>query len=378
MPVLTGIEAKAARLGTKAQKQSKTKQVRSKPEKAETGRKETAKEFASRMKKKIQIIGPCPIVKPKAQNTLLLNTDTVESSEEEEGGDIHNTHPESKPINLTEQTLNGFDVKTAIQKRYHEDNWFKCALDSPKEYKNLTERDGLVYLRNGHNKVLCIPDIKSEGRSVRERVIDGAHIILAHLSARKTLAYLKKFVWWKSMAHDVDAFCRSCSNCQKNKTRNQAPYGLLNTLEVPSMPWETIGVDFVGPLPISRNRDAEFDAITVVIDHLSAMVHLAPSRTDYNARNVAELLFYEVYRHHRIPKAIVSDRDSLFTSDFWRHLHKLIGSNLCMSSAYHPESDGATERANRTIVQMIRQCIGTNQKDWVVKLPAIEFAINSA
>jgi hypothetical protein len=93
---------------------------------------------------------------------------------------------------------------------------------------------------------------------------------------------------------------------------------------------------------------------------------------------MAELMFEHVYKLHGLPKSIVSDRDVLFTSIFWRRLHELIGTKLHMSSAYHPESDGGTERANRTVTQMLRQCIGPKQKDWVSKLPAIEFAMNSA
>jgi hypothetical protein len=108
------------------------------------------------------------------------------------------------------------------------------------------------------------------------------------------------------------------------------------------------------------------------------MVHLVPSRTTYNARQIAELMFEEVYKLHGLPKHIISDRDVLFTSIFWGHLHKLIGTSLKMSSAYHPETDGSTERANRTVTQMLHQCIGEKQADWVAKLPAIEFAINSA
>jgi len=108
------------------------------------------------------------------------------------------------------------------------------------------------------------------------------------------------------------------------------------------------------------------------------MVHLIPSQTTYTAQEIAELVFEQIYKHHGVPRAIISDRDSLFTSLFWSHLHKAIGSQLKMSSAYHLEMDGATEHANRTIVQMLRQCIGENQRDWIAKLPAIEFAINSA
>lgn len=101
------------------------------------------------------------------------------------------------------------------------------------------------------------------------------------------------------MVRDVHAFCETCVTCQTSKSQNQRPYGLLSPLPVPSRPWDAIGIDFVGPLPISKDRDGEYDSITVVIDLFSSMVHLVPSRTTYT-------------------KHIVSDRDVLFTSAFTR------------------------------------------------------------
>ena len=180
------------------------------------------------------------------------------------------------------------------------------------------------------------------------------------------------------MVHDVHVYCDTCKTCCCSKPNNKKPYRLLNSLKVPNTPWEGIGIDFVGPLPESKDRDASYDSITVVIDLLSGMVHLIPSRTNYTAKQIAELIFSEIYKLHGVPKYIVSDRDVLFTSTFWTHFHKLLGSELRMSSAYHPESDGSTERANRTVTQMLRQCIGDTQKDWVSKLPAVKFAINLA
>ena len=99
---------------------------------------------------------------------------------------------------------------------------------------------------------------------------------------------------------------------------------------------------------------------------------------NYNVPQLAELMFKNVYKLHGLPKNIVSDQDVLFTSVFWSRLHQLISTKLRMSSAYHPQLDGATERANRTVTQMLHQCIHPNQKDWVTKLPTIEFTINSA
>jgi hypothetical protein len=154
--------------------------------------------------------------------------------------------------------------------------------------------------------------------------------------------------------------------------------GLLRPLEIPSLPWESIGVDFVGPLPVSKNLLGEWDEICLVIDRLTSMVHLIAFKTTFGACNMAEIMFNNIYKLHGLPVSIVSDRDSLFTSVFWRELHSLIGCELRMSSAYHPQTGGATERANRTMTQMLRHCIALDQRDWVTKLPAIEFAMNAA
>ena len=216
------------------------------------------------------------------------------------------------------------------------------------------------------------------GRNAREVVISEAHSLLAHLGTNKTLNYLWDHVWWKGMVKDTQAFCESCVTCKRSKQSNQKLYGLLNPLPIPGNPWESISVDFVGPLPESSNRDGTFDSITVVICLLTGMVHLTPSRANYNTKQMAELMFDEVYRLHGLSKNIISDRDVLFTSTFWDHLHKLLGTQLKMSSAYHPQTDGSTERANRTVTQMLRQCVNEKQNDWVPKLPAIEFAVNSA
>ena len=145
------------------------------------------------------------------------------------------------------------------------------------------------------------------------------------------------------MVHNVAMFCALCTTCQRSKLPNQKPYGLLNPLSVPSTPWDTIGVNFVGPLPESKDRDGSYDSIMVIIDLLTAMIHLVPSQTTYTVKDIAELMSTEVYKLHGLPRTIVSNHDVLFTSLFWTHLNKLMGVKQRMSSAYHPEMDGSTE-----------------------------------
>ena len=273
----------------------------------------------------------------------------------------------------------GIDVRATVRNKYKDDVIFRKVIQNPKDYKNFEATiDGLLYLKREGKRYLAIPDIAVKGEKLRKALIKEAHITLAHLSALKTLELLRNLVWWPSMTNDVKGYCASCQKCAMSKPANQKPYGMLNPPKTPSQPWEVIGIDFVGPLPESRNRDATYDSITVVIDLLTHLVHLIPSRITYTAKQVAEMVFAEVYKHHGLPRKIISDRDKYFTSLFWEHLHKLIGTELGLSSAYHPQTDGSSERTIRTVEQMLRQCIQPDQKDWVQRLPAVEFAINCA
>lgn len=345
-------------------------------EPAETGRAETSAEFAKRIRR-VVLHGPHEKQQEGAgvpKDSPITAPPGREDAEGASGASGPHLPKEAADTNsqflayLTE-AAEGIDLQSVLRGRYSEDPFFKTILEDPKHYKNFYISNGLVFMREQQRTFMCIPKILHAGRSVREIVILHAHSILAHLGAFKTLNLLRDHVWWKTMSQDVQSFCNSCMTCRRSKPNNQKPYGLLNLLSVPSLPWEAIGIDFVGPLPESKDRDSTYDSITVIIDLLTGMVHLVPSRTTYKAKDVAELIFAEVYKHHGLPRAIVSDRDVLFTSTFWTHLHKLIGVELHLSSAYHPESDGSTERANRTVTQMLRQCIAPDQRDWVIKLP---------
>jgi hypothetical protein len=365
LPVLAGVEARiATRRGTR---------VRRLTEKAAAAR-EPSLDFVPDIPEERKEGGSPPDTQPEI-------IPTSEASSTETAVDVpHNVEPENQQAEmmwLGRETL-GIDMWSELKGKYGGDDFFRAILERPKEFRNFENKEDLIYLKENDRQVLCVPKILVQGRSAREIIISEAHSMLAHLGASKTLDYLRDHVWWKDMVSDVKAYCETCHTCKTSKPNNQKPYGLLNPLGVPTYPWESVGMDFVGPLPESGNRDGMFDSLTVVICLLTSMVHLIPSRINYNASQLAELMFEHVYKLHGLPKQIVSDRDVLFTSIFWSRLHKLIGSKLRMSSAYHPQTDGATERANRTVTQMIRQCIHPNQKDWVTKLPAIEFAINSA
>jgi hypothetical protein len=354
-------------------------------EPAETGRAETAREFSKRIKKVTLHVGARPEGGIDASKLASTKNQLVDKPEGEpegvrEEGDNEDraAGPDSSPNLLSTLPTNGIPLAALLPPLYAQDKFFALVLDKPSAYKNFVLDNALIFLIENDQRRLCIPEGLIGNRTAREIIISHAHSILAHLGVSKTLTYLREHVWWKSIVSDTKSFIDSCVTCRTSKPSNQKPYGLLNPLSVPSSPWEAIGIDFVGPLPVSKNRDAEFDMLVVIIDLLTAAVQLVPGRADYRARDMAELIFAEVYKRHGLPARIVSDRDVLFTSAFWDRLHKLIGVELRMSSAYHPETDGATERANRTVTTMLRQCVGPNQSDWVSRLPGIEFAINSA
>ena len=170
----------------------------------------------------------------------------------------------------------------------------------------------------------------------------------------------------------VISWLDTCGTCQVTKTSTQRPVGLLHPLPIPNRPWGSIGMDFVGPFPESSG----YDYLWVVICRLTSQVHLIPVKTTIKASELAWLYVKEVVRLHGLPDTIVSDWDSKFTSKFWRETHRLLGTKLLMLTVFHLQTDGATERANRSIGQVLWTMIQPNQHDWVEKLPMVKFTLN--
>ena len=155
--------------------------------------------------------------------------------------------------------------------------------------------------------------------------------------------------WWPGITRDIKNHVDECSDCQQYKALNYNNSGLLQPLPVPEELWQTITVDFVTALPMT---EAGYDTLLVVVDKLSKMCHLLPTDATLTAQRFAHLFMDGVVKHHGFPEVIVSDRDKLFTSHFWETIAGLCGTQLARSSAFHPQSDGQTERYNRIIEDM--------------------------
>ena len=133
------------------------------------------------------------------------------------------------------------------------------------------------------------------------------------------------------------------------KTAPTKQYGKNHPLPVPQGPWQIISMDFMVNLPSSALGDSKYNSLYVIVDTFSKMAHLIPTTTTVKAEGVARLYFEHVYRLHRLPKSIISDRDTKFTGAFWRALQKMVGTELMMSTTDHPQTDRQTERVNQEL-----------------------------
>jgi hypothetical protein len=186
---------------------------------------------------------------------------------------------------------------------------------------------------------------------------------------------LKENYWWYGFKRDVATHVALCDVCQRVKAEHQRPVGLLQPLKVPEWKWEKIGMDFIVGLP--RTRDG-YDSIWVIVDRLTKVAHFIPMKTTYSGDQLAELYMSRIVCLHGVLKKIVSDRGTQFTSRFWKRLHESMDTKLNFSLAYHPQTDGQTERTNQVLEDMLRACAIKHGRRWDKSLPYVEFSYNSS
>jgi hypothetical protein len=196
-----------------------------------------------------------------------------------------------------------------------------------------------------------------------------------HLGSQKTLEQVQRRFYWPGLEDDVKSYVTSCDACQRNKPSHQKKMGLLQPLPVPERPWQWVSMDLIVALPRTRSG---YDAIVVFVCRLTKMKHYVPAVTAVTAPKLAAIFVREVVRLHGVPERILSDRDPRFVANFWKELWRLLGTLLTMSTAYHPQTDGQTERENRTLEEMLRSFTNWAQDDWDEHLPALELASNNA
>ena len=252
-----------------------------------------------------------------------------------------------------------------IKTGYAEDKWVNNTLTKAKDgMPGIKLSNGLWYVGSR----LIIPRVGN----IRETLFRLAHDVLGHFGFDKTYGSLRESFYWPNMRKELEsAYVPGCVECQRNKSATSKPIGPLHPLPVPDACGDSVAIDFIGPLPV----DEGFDMIITLTDRLGADIRILPCHSTSSAEDVARIFFDNWYCDNGLPLDIVSDRDKLFVSKFWKALHVLTGTKIKMSTAYHPETDGASERTNKTVNQMLRYHVERNQSGWVRALPLVRFNI---
>ncbi|KAK8619690.1 hypothetical protein V6N13_135972 [Hibiscus sabdariffa] len=210
------------------------------------------------------------------------------------------------------------------------------------------DQDGVLCFRGRY----CVPD----DDRLKQTILREAHSspYAMHPGGDKMYQNLKERYRWTGMKKDISDYVARCLTCQQVKAEHQHPSGLLQPIRIPEWKWDRITMDFVTGLPLTPSKK---DSVWVIVDRLTKSAHFIPVRTNYTVDKLAKLYISEIVRLHGVPLSIISDRDPKLTSRFWQALHDALGTNLNFSTAFHPQTDGQSERVIQILEDMLRGCV---------------------
>ncbi|KAL0551944.1 hypothetical protein IC582_011037 [Cucumis melo] len=233
---------------------------------------------------------------------------------------------------------------------------------------SISSNDGLMF--EGR---LCVP----EDSAVKIELLTEAHNspFTMHPGSTKMYQDLRSVYWWRNMKREVVVFVSRCLVCQQVKAPRQRPAGLLQPLSVPEWKWKSVSMDFITELSKTLKG---YTVIWVVVDRLTKSAHFVPGKSTYTASKWGQLYMTEIVRLHGVPVSIILDRDTRFTSKFWKGLQLALGTRLDFSTTFHPQTDGQTERLNQILEDMLRTCVLEFSGNWDSHLHLMEFAYNNS
>ncbi|KAD6795956.1 hypothetical protein E3N88_06852 [Mikania micrantha] len=242
-------------------------------------------------------------------------------------------------------------------------------LEIGKQSEFRIDENGVIWC----GKRLCVPD----NVALRESLLSEAHSspFSIHPGSTKMYRDLRQHFWWNGMKEDVAKYVSHCLTCQQVKIEHQRASGLLQPLDIPLWKWDDISMDFVTGLPKTFRKN---DAIWVIVDRLSKSAHFLPIQQGHSVSKLSEIFTQEIIRLHGTPVSIISDRDPRFTSHFWKGLQSAWGTRLRFSTAFHPQTDGQSERTIQTLEDMLRACALEWTGNWDEYLCLVEFAYNNS
>jgi hypothetical protein len=251
------------------------------------------------------------------------------------------------------------------------------------EGDDFTREDGL-WIHKGTQ--LWVP----EDANLRKRLLKEFHDspTAGHFGRDRTILAMKRLLFWKGMDADVDDFIGSCLACQRNKPSRTLTPGELEPLPIPGRPWGSITLDMITDLPPAKRsadfsyekggKQALYDAILVIVCRLTKEGNFIPIRKDMDSKQFAHIFLHHVFSKHGMPDDITTDRAKLFTSAFWETFTKGIGTKRKISTAFHPQTDGQTERMNAVLEGFLRMFVDFDQENWADLLDLAEFAWGSS
>jgi hypothetical protein len=237
---------------------------------------------------------------------------------------------------------------------------------SQSEFK--VSKDGILRFRGR----ICVPDDLKVKNQLLEEAYRSKYTM--HPGSTKMYQNLHGEYWWNNMKREIAQFVSRCLVCQQVKAEHQKQMGTLQPLLISEWKWEHITMDFVSGLPRTTRKH---DAVWVVVDKLTKSAHFIPIRMTESLESLAQLYIREIVRLHGVLISIVSDKDPKFTTRFWKSLQDALGTKLDLNTAFHPQSDGQTERTIQTLEDMLRACAMDMKGNWDDHLPLIEFAYNN-
>jgi hypothetical protein len=207
-------------------------------------------------------------------------------------------------------------------------------------------------------------------------ICDEAHKTryTVHPGGTKMYKDLRRNFWWKGMKRYIADYVSKCVVCKQVKIEHQVPAGKLQPLPIPEWKWDHITMDFVDGLPLSHNKDR----IWVVVDRLTKSAHFIPVRSTNSVEELADIYIDNVVKYHGAPVSVVTDRGTEFTSKLWKAVQNSFKTKTNFSTAFHPQTDGQTERVNQVLEDMLRMCILDFGGSWVKHIPLVEFAYNNS
>ncbi|SJL00843.1 uncharacterized protein ARMOST_04157 [Armillaria ostoyae] len=295
----------------------------------------------------------------------LLSRRSDHDQGEDDNGDIVVLSPEHFQALILPTASETHDrVRTVTRQK---ELWDKGLAASLEHERGITEQDRILYYDNR----IYVP----RHNALRGEIIAQSHdhITAGHPGVAKTKELILREYWWPKMKKDVETYVAGCETCQRTKSNTQAKSAPLHPNAIPTEPWTHISVDMVTGLPDSNGHDA----LLVVVDQFSKAIVLVPCNVELSTEGWARILRDHIYARHGMPQVVISDQGPQFVSKFMKELYRMLDITQNASTAFHPQTDGQTERVNQEVEKYLRIFINYHQDDWTDWLPLAEFAHNN-